>query len=215
MVLFGGAAPNPYSREGQDGPFPILNQEVIPVTNNVLTIRFMVKPAISAPNMRTLGNAKVHAGCFVRPWGMFMVAAWGMFMVAAWSFKRTPDRAYTLTSDPVTCLDCLTRLSKAGLPREGVTVPAEVTEVRFRLAVELEDRVLIPYPVPWLLPLATRPRPCWFEEIRREHRQLKGFVKRATPADAEEVSGLIGLGVEKLAALFGELDGDGGQQAAA
>lgn len=37
-------------------------------------------------------------------------------------------------------------------------------------------------------------------------------MRAATPADAEEVSGLIGLGAERLAVLFAELDDRGDER---
>ena len=176
---------------------------------NVLSTGFMVKPKIPAPNVHIFGNATVHAGCFTRPW------YGGLFKAAAWCFEKTAvGRAFTATSDAVSCSHCRTRLQRAGRAEGGVTQPVEVTWTRFRLAVELEDRVLMPYPVPGLFGPASLPPPWLFASIRAEHKDLIDLVKAATPADAEVISGLIGLGVERLAAMYAELDGGGHQTAA-
>jgi hypothetical protein len=183
------------------------------MANNVWSTGFMGQPSIPAPNVRTNGGRVVHAGCFARAsyWGL----ATGPFKVAASCHESTPQCwTFTATSDPVSCSRCLTRLRRAGLRRAGVTQPVSVTRVQFRLAVELEDRVLIPYSVPRLRPPAGWPRLDWPEKVRELHSDLIDFVRAATPANAQAVSDVIGWGVTELAALFAELD-DGGHQAAA
>lgn len=117
------------------------------MAKNVLSTGFMVEPAIPAPNVRTNGGRVVHVGCFTRPWYS------GLYKVAASCHETTPQCwTFTATSDPVTCAHCRARMQRAGLPRAGVTQPVAVTRAQFRLAVELEDRVRIPYSVPRLRP---------------------------------------------------------------
>lgn len=176
---------------------------------------FAVKPAVAAPNVRTNGGRDVHAGCFARP--CYTGVRFGQYKVAALCHEDTPQCwTFTATSDPVTCTRCLKRLRAAGLKREGVTQPVEVSRVRLELALELENRGLIPYSVPMRLRLSpsSQPRPGWLRDVRKVHDDLLGFVAAAAPADATDVSGLIGLGVAELAALFAELD-DCGHLAAA
>ncbi len=176
---------------------------------------FSVKPAVAAPNVKTNGGATVHAGCFARP--CCLGTRDGQVKVAAWCHEDTPQCwSFTATSDPLSCSNCLARLRKAGRPRKGVTQPIGVSRVRLELALELENRVLIPYSAPRRLRLSpsSQPWPGWLGKVREVHDDLAVMVSAATPAEAGVVSGMIGLGVAELAALFADLD-DGGQPAAA
>jgi hypothetical protein len=80
------------------------------------------------------------------------------------------------TTDPATCSNCLSRLRAAGRPFDGVVVPAaSLTLLRFESWKELEDRVIVPFRVPWV-PRARHPRPGWDHDVLREVGDLKGLV---------------------------------------